>query len=134
MSRENVEIVRQAISALADSGVDALAQYWHPDINWRAIPGAPDDVGEMVGIAAARRYVEDWFDTFDDLSTTPQELIDVGDDRVIAVLDVTGRAKLSGVETQLHYAVVYTLHAGMIIRVREYADREQAVEAVGLQG
>ena len=129
MSQENVEIMRRAFQALADRGVDGLAEFLHPDINWRAMEGAPDDVGEMQGTEAARRYVEDWFATFDDFKTTPEELLDAADGRVVAVLGVTGRAKLSGITTGIRYAAVYTLRDGKIARVREYADRQEALAA-----
>lgn len=132
MSEQNVEIVRQSWEAFAEEGLDAMAEYWGADICWRAIEGAPDDVGEMRGREAARRYCQDWLDTFDDLTSVPEQLVDVGDDRVVAAAHVTGRARLSGVETELRYAVVYTLRDGKIVDVREYADREQALAAVGL--
>jgi ketosteroid isomerase-like protein len=111
-----------------------MAECWHPAINWRAIEGAPDDVGEMVGLAAAKRYVQEWVDMFEGITNVPEELIDVGDDRVVAVQLASGRAKISGVDTQLRYAVVYTVRDGKIIRIREYATREEALKAVGLEG
>jgi ketosteroid isomerase-like protein len=86
----------------------------------------------MVGAAAVLRYLQDWVDMFDDITTVPVELMDVGDDRVIAVQHLTGRAKLSGVQTEVRFAVVYTLREGKIVRAREHIDREQALEAVGL--
>ncbi len=52
-----------------------------------------------------RTYVEDWLDTFDEFRGKAIELIDVGDD-TIAVIRVTGRAKLSGVETDLTFAAI----------------------------
>jgi|SRR5271165_1282911 len=133
MSQENVEIVRDSLKAFADEGLDALAEFWDPDIKWRAIESAPDDVGEMHGTAAARRYVQDWLDTFEDLTSVAEELLAVGDDRVIAVLHMTGRARLSGIDTDLRYAVVYTLRERKIIRTREYLNRERALKAVGLE-
>jgi ketosteroid isomerase-like protein len=45
---------------------------------------------------------------------------------------VTGRARLSGIATELRYAVLYTLRDGNIVRGREYANRDEALEAVGL--
>ena len=95
MSQENVEIVRDSLEALADGGLDALAEFWNPDINWRAKEGAPDDVGEMHGRESARRYVQDWFDTFDNFTVASEELLDVGDDGVVAVQHLTGRARLA---------------------------------------
>jgi ketosteroid isomerase-like protein len=132
MAAENVEIVRAYLRALAEGGLGATAKFWDADISWRAIEGAPDDVGEMLGAAAVLRYLKDWVDMFDDITNVPVELMDVGDDRVIAVQHLTGRAKLSGVQTEVRYAVVYTLRDGKIVRGREYLDREQALDAVGL--
>jgi ketosteroid isomerase-like protein len=131
MSQENVEIVRDSFAAFAARGLDGWAKFWDADINWRAIEGAPDDVGEMQGLAAVRRYFQEWLDMFDDITNVPEELLDVGDDRVVAVQHATARAKMSGAETELRYAVVFTLRDAKIVRAREYIDREQAVEAAG---
>ena len=133
MSEENVEIVRRSWQAFADEGLDALMEFCDREIDWRAIEGAPDDVGEMQGTEAVRRYYQDWLDTFEDITTNPTELLDVGDDRVVALLHVTGRARLSGIATELRYAVVYTLRGGKILHGREYADRQEALKAVGLE-
>jgi len=103
------------------------------DIDWRAAEGALDDVGEMHGPVAVRRYIQDWIDTFDDSSVVAEELRDVGDDRVLAIQRVNGRAKLSGTETELRYAVVYTVRHGKIVRGREYLSLDQALEALGLR-
>jgi hypothetical protein len=71
-------------------------------------------------------------DTFDGFRADPLELIDAGEDQVVAVLRVMGRAKLSGVETDLIFATLYTLREGKIARGREYATRDDALEAAGL--
>jgi ketosteroid isomerase-like protein len=44
----------------------------------------------------------------------------------------SGRAKLSGVETELTFAVFYTIRDGQIARGREYWTRDEALEAAGL--
>jgi ketosteroid isomerase-like protein len=129
----NVEIVRESLSAFTDGGLDAVAEFWDADISWRAIEGAPDDVGEMHGPEAVRRYLQDWIDMFDDVTNVAEEVLDLGDNRVVAVQRATGRAKASGVQTNIRYAVVYTLRDGKIVRGREYIDRNQALEAVGLR-
>jgi ketosteroid isomerase-like protein len=132
MSQENVAVVRASFQAFEEGGLDAMAEFWAADINWRAMEGALDDVGEMQGREALRRYYEDWLDMFEDISVVPEEVRDVGDDRVVAVPHVTARAKASGVRTELRYAVVCTVRDGKIARGREYVDREHAVEAAGL--
>jgi ketosteroid isomerase-like protein len=132
MSQENVELVAEYLQR-GPRGVDAMAEFWDPDINWRAAEGAIDDAGELHGPEAVRRYAQDWFDMFDDLSVVAEELVHAGADRVVAVQLITGRAKMSGVETEIRFSVVYTLRDGKIVQGREYMDKEQALEAVGLR-
>jgi ketosteroid isomerase-like protein len=133
MSQENVEIVETALDAMAQEGLDVFSEYWADDVEWRAVEGALDDRGPLHGKEACRAYVQDWLDTFDELTVEPQELIDAGADQVVGVLRLTGRAKLSGIETQLTYAVVYGVRDGKIARGREYATRGDALEAAGLR-
>jgi ketosteroid isomerase-like protein len=133
MSQENVEVVRRALTAFEDRGVDGVAEYWDPDIDWRAIEGAPDDIGVFSGRDAMRRYYEQWYEMFDDLRGHAEELIDAGDDRVVGVTHVTARMKGSDAEVDMRLAIVYTVQNGVIVRGREYATREQALEAAGLR-
>jgi ketosteroid isomerase-like protein len=67
MSQENVEVVRRQFQACRDGALDEAARYWHPDIEWRAIEGAADDVGIIRGEGGLRRYYQDWIDTMDAL-------------------------------------------------------------------
>ena len=132
MSQENVEIVRDAAAAFNRGDLDAWLEYWTDDIDYRAIEGALDDRGLMHGKDAVRAHYQDWLDTFDDLKAEPLELIDAADEQVVTVLRFGGRAKLSGVESDLTFAVVYTLRDGKIARGREYWTRDEALEAAGL--
>jgi ketosteroid isomerase-like protein len=131
MSRENVEIVRRSWAAYAEGGLDAQIDFFDENISWRAIEGALDDVGEMHGREAIRRYVGDWLETFENVTAVPTELLDLHDEQVLAVVRIKGRARLSGVETELSYAIVYTLREGRIVRGREYADRATALQVLG---
>jgi ketosteroid isomerase-like protein len=130
MAQENVEVVRSLFAAFG-RGLDAAADYWDPEIDWRAIEGAPDDVGVMHGRAALRRYYEQWYETFDDLRAEPDELTDAGD-HVVAAVHVTGRMKESDAEIDMQLWIVYSLRDGKVIRGREYATRQEALEAAGL--
>jgi len=106
---------------------------WADDIDYRAVEGALDDHGPIHGKVEMRAYMQDWIDTFDQFKVEPLEVIDTGQDQVIAVLRNSGRAKLSGVETDLTFAVVNTIRDGKIVRGREYWTKEQALEAAGLR-
>jgi ketosteroid isomerase-like protein len=132
VSQENETTVRDAVAAFNRGDLDAWLEYFTDDIDYRAVEGAPDDHGPIEGKDALRAYVEDWRETFDDFRTEPTELIDAGEDRAIAVMRISGRARLSGVEVDLTFAVVYTLRDGKVARGREYWTRDQALEAAGL--
>jgi ketosteroid isomerase-like protein len=134
MPEDSVRIVRDCLQAYADGGLDAMAEYWDEEVSWRAIEGAPDDVGEMRGPERLRRYFQEWVDMFEGITNVPEELIDIGDDRVLAVQRAAGRAKLSGAETEIRFAVVYTVHDGKIVRGREYLDRGEALKALSAEG
>ncbi len=132
MSQENVQIVLDMAEAFNRGDVDAWSKYWTEDLDHRAAEGAPDDHGPIHGKDALRAYAEDWLDTFEDFRVEPVEVIDGGDDTVVAVLKASGRAKLSGAETEVTYATVYTIRNGKVARGREYMDKADALEAAGL--
>jgi ketosteroid isomerase-like protein len=132
MSQENVEIVRDAVVAYNRGDLDTLLAYCADDIDYRAVEGALDDRGPMHGKDAVRAYFQDWLDTFDDLKAEPLELIEAPDEQVVTVLRFGGRAKLSGVEADLTFAVVYMLRDGKVARGREYWTKDEALEAAGL--
>ena len=132
MSQENVETVRDAAEAFNRGDLDTWAGYFMDDIDYRAVEGAPDDHGPIHGKEAMRAFIQDWFDTFDDFRAEPVEVIEAGEDKVIAVVRISGRAKLSGVETDLTYAELWTLRDGKVAWGRQYWTRDEALEAAGV--
>jgi ketosteroid isomerase-like protein len=117
--------------ATADEPLEVwYEQIWAPDIDHRAIEGAPDDVGPIVGRDAMRAYLADWYEMFPDLTVVADEIKDAGDGRVIVIWHVAGTAQASGVPTELRLAVVYTIRGGRIVRGREYMTKDEALAAV----
>jgi ketosteroid isomerase-like protein len=133
MSHQSIAAVEDAYRAFASGGIDRFLEHWTDDLDHRSIEGAPDDRGPIHGKDAMRTYVQDWIDTFDEFSIEPVELIDADGDVVVAVLRYGGRAKLSGIETDEMFGVVFTISDHRIARGREYRTRAQALEAAGLR-
>src|SRR5258708_12818016 len=98
---------------------------WSPDIDHRAMEGAPDDVGPINGRDAMRAYVADWYEMFPDLEIVPEEIVDAGPERVLVVWHIGGTAKASGVPTELRYAAAYTIPAPKLARRREHITTHQ---------
>jgi ketosteroid isomerase-like protein len=114
--------------AAADDPLDFWYEHmWAPDIDHRAIEGAPDDVGPIIGRDAVRAYLADWYEMFPDLAAVPEEIVDAGPERVVVVWHVSGTAKASGVPTELRSAIVYTIRGGKIVRGREYMTKDEAL-------
>jgi len=130
MSAENVEVVRRALAAM-DRSLDRVVEFWAPDIDWRAIEGAPDDIGVFKGHEAMRRYYGQWYETFENIDSQTEELIDDGE-HVVAILRVVGQMKGSDAKIDMRLGIVYSVKDGLIVRGREYASREEALAAAGL--
>ena len=72
MSQENVELVRRMFESFGHPTTENLQafldEFIDPDVDWRAVEGAVDDVGGMRGTEAVRLYMANWLETFDDLT------------------------------------------------------------------
>jgi ketosteroid isomerase-like protein len=134
MPGESVEVVRRQFEALARGGADAASAFWHPDVDWRAVEGAADDIGVMRGADALRRYYQDWFETFEDLRASVGEVLYEEGGRVAVSVHNTGRGRASGVVTRGRYFVACVVREGRIVRGREYESGEQAAEAARSPG
>ena len=131
MTAGNAELISEYVAAYDSGGLDAWAEYWHPEITWRAAEGALDDVGLMEGPTALRRYYEDWEETFDAVRVEVEEVIDAGD-QVVAVVRGIGRMKGSESEIDLRYATLLRIRDRKIVSGREYFTKEEALQAAGL--
>ena len=132
MPQENVKTVRDAFVAFNRGDLDAFLDGATDDINFRAAEGALDDNGPIQGKDALRAFMQDWLEMFNDFRAEPVELIEAGEDKVIAVVRISGRAKLSGVETDLTYAELWKLRDGKVAWGRQYWTRDEALEAARL--
>jgi ketosteroid isomerase-like protein len=132
MGDAEVRLFESWVAQLAATDDPLVVWYehiWAADIDHRAIEGAPDDVGPIIGRDAMRAYLTDWYEMFPDLEVVPDEIFDAGPERVIVVWHVTGTAKASGVPTELRLAIIYTIRAGRIVRGREYMTKDEALAA-----
>ena len=126
----NENVVRRQWEALERGGTDAAAEYWHPEISWRAAQGEVDDVGEIRGREAMCRYYDDWIDMIVDLRGGIDEVVYDSGEYLIAGIQTTGHGRGSKVPMRGRYHVLYTIRDGLIVRGREYGSRAQALAAL----
>jgi ketosteroid isomerase-like protein len=130
MSASSSDVVRRYFLTFESGGVDAAAEFWDPEIEWRAMEGAADDVGLIRGHEALRRYYQDWVDTLADLRAEIEEVLFESGERVAVSVRNSGRGRASGAAAQGRYYVACVVRGGRIVAGREYATREQALEGV----
>jgi ketosteroid isomerase-like protein len=100
-----------------------------PDVDYRAMEGAPDDVGPILGRDAMLAYLGDWYEMFEGFAAAAQEILDPAPGRVVAVWRISGTARASGVLIDMTFAVDYTIAGGKLVRGREYATKQEALAA-----
>ena len=131
MSAENVEVVRRAYEAFAETG-DVSEDAVGPGFVWdMSTFGNWPERQTYEGIEGARQFLADWTDAWEDWSLEVKDLVDAGD-QVVAILHQSGRSKATGLEVDMDFAQVWTVEAGKETYMRMYADPEEALKAVGL--
>ena len=115
-----MEIVRRFLCA----GVDEALTYADSDIVWNPIEELPTQGHDEVRASLAR-----WKAEWDDYKVMPEEFQDMGD-RVVVTVRLRGRGRGSGVEIDALFYDLYTLRDGKIVRMDQFTERSQALEAV----
>jgi uncharacterized protein len=132
MSQENVEIMRRAHEAFNRGDVDGVVADFAPDFEYVASGVIPGVGGVYQGPDGYRRFMEGFWDEFDDACLEAHEFIEAGD-QVLVSLTVRGRGKRSGAETSWTFWHLWALRDGTIVRGQGFFNREEALEAAGLR-
>jgi ketosteroid isomerase-like protein len=120
MSQEGVEIVRRFLRADVDEAL-TLAD---PCIVWNPI----EELATQ-GHDAVRASLVRWKAEWDDYRVIPEEFVDRGD-RVVVTVRLQGRGRGSGVDIDARFYDVYTLRDLKIVRMDQFRERSEALEAV----
>jgi ketosteroid isomerase-like protein len=133
MPQENVEVIRAATNAWNRGDRATLARLLHPDVEWQTILGPLVGVATVRGRDAVLKFLfEDIPDAIDRPSAVAEELTDLGNGRVLVVATYRGRGRRGGVDVEVRISSVHRISGGVILSVRDYANRREALEAVGL--
>jgi uncharacterized protein len=131
MSQENVEVVRNAFEAFDRDDWDALLGYLGSEIEWVT-------TGQFVGgqlyrgHAGVRQFLDTLGREFDEFHAQPENFAEAGD-IVVADAHVAGIGKQSGASVELRFTVVASVRDGKIVHVRNFLEREEALQAADLR-
>jgi ketosteroid isomerase-like protein len=123
MSQENVEIVRRFLVAEFDEALMCV----DPDIVWN-----PVEESSAQGHDAVRASTARWKSEWDDYELIPEEFVDAGD-QVVVTVRFRARGRGSGIEIDGRLYDVFTLRDNKIVRMDQFIEQSEALEAVGLR-
>jgi len=103
---------------------DAILLGYAPDAVWDMNPLG--GLGTFEGHLAIRGFWEDWFASYEDLEVEPIEMLDLGSGVGFTVVVQKGRPVGSGGEVRLRYALVSVWVEGLVVRLTNYADIDEA--------
>jgi ketosteroid isomerase-like protein len=128
MSQENVEMIRAAyetFNVTKQFDLELLTpdvEFVQPEADGEVTYHGRDGVARGVGVLT---------DVFDEVRAEPERFF-VRGPYVVAFVRLSGRAKSSGVPVDDPFAHVFRFRGRQVDRWQTYADREQALKAVGL--
>jgi ketosteroid isomerase-like protein len=128
----NLDLVRSIYAARA-RGDYSSAEWAHPDIEYVVVDGpAP---GTWSGRAALADVMRDYMSAWQGFRGEAAEYRELDDNRVLVLVQMSGRGKTSGVDLEqlgAKVAVLYNIRDGKVTRVVHYWDHERALADLGL--
>jgi ketosteroid isomerase-like protein len=128
----DVEVVLDQFAATNERDFERAMGHYAEDVVLVVHPEASLQRGTFEGREAVGRWFGDWFRTFE-----PGYHFDIEDARevgetVFLFASHRGRGRASGVAVESSMAYLYTVRDGFVARVELFAERAEALAAVGV--
>jgi ketosteroid isomerase-like protein len=132
MPTRNVEIVRAGFDAFSRGDLAGMLETIDPAIEWTVREDLPD-AGTYRGHEELITLLGHFEEVLDDQWFEPEDFIEGPGETVVVPLRWGGRGKSSGMDVASRQeAWVFTIGNGKVIRVTEYGQKQEALEALGL--
>ena len=133
MSQENVGIVKRGFTAITRLDAEAMLEFMDPEIEFRPrfqlLLGGEE--ATFWGYGGVREAFRDVYAALDWIRPEVREIRDLGD-RVVALGELSIRGKKSGIEAHSAAGWVVDMKDAKAVRITEYLDPADALEAAGL--
>jgi ketosteroid isomerase-like protein len=131
-----VEVIRGMYAAWLAQDIRAVYETFDEDIELNPDPEASwVGIGQTYrGLAGVKSYMAAVYDAFENYRPEVENLLDLGEDKVLTLAIEHGTGRGSGAEVQAsRTAHVWTLRDGKAVRLDLYLERGEAFKAVGLE-
>ena len=131
MSQENVEIVRAVYDEWGRGNFRAGLDLYDSLVLYIPLPEFPH-AGRYLGTNSVREFMLAWMEAWNDLTMAAEDLIEA-ENSVVAAVRQRGAGRESGTPIDLRYFAVWTFRGRAVIRLEDFRERQEALEAVGLR-
>jgi ketosteroid isomerase-like protein len=130
VSQGNVERVEEVYAHWAQGDFRSAAELFDEHVLFLQ-HGIPDP-GPYHGVRALADFTRDFLETWSRVTIEAEELIEAGDTVVASVLQrAVGEG--SGASTELRYFAVWSFRGNRVIRLENFRERDEALDAAGLR-
>jgi ketosteroid isomerase-like protein len=119
---ELLELVRRSTEAVNCRDLDQFLCSFGCDSVWDL---SPMGLGTYRGVSAVRGFMEDWTGSYELFELALEEVLDLGNDVVFAVVVQRARLSNSTAELQMRYASVNSRAGAVFERITNYADIDE---------
>jgi len=131
MSQENVEVVRDVYERWSQGDFRTSVDVFDPLVLLVLRPDFPD-AGTYLGPERVAEYTRGFLEPWTRLTIEAEDIIDAGDSVVVAVRQ-HGVGGGSGAATEFRYFHLWSFRGPKVIRLENFRDRAEALEAAGLR-
>ncbi len=131
MSQENVELAKKLLDVYNERSFVENVDLIDPDIVWDMSRVDLPDAVSPSGPSEFLSFMESWEEGFAAEQMVAEEIIDAGD-RVVVVIQHHARGRITHIEFDQNFAMIWTFRDGRAVRMELYPTRAEALEAVGL--
>jgi ketosteroid isomerase-like protein len=140
MSSENVELVKQILPPEIDfvalvregdvAAVPIDLSRFAEDLEVSFTPGVDSPETTYRGIEGLLEGWEEWLTPWESYDLTTEDYVDAGE-HVVVLARIRGRTSRDHVVVEHSPAATMTISDGLVVRMRFYLDRAEALEAAG---
>jgi ketosteroid isomerase-like protein len=133
MSQENVEAFRRAIDAYNRRDIEAFLEVFDPMVETHPLTLAMfgQEATMYRGHEGIRQFIQDVDEALPQMQVEQLEIRDLGE-RIVASGRLHARGRTSGAEIESPVGWLVDFKDGRVIRMRDYLNFTEALEAAGL--
>jgi ketosteroid isomerase-like protein len=133
VSQENVDVVRRAFQARTAGDAEAAYAMLAPDVVFDTSRSEFPDAGVYRGPEGVRNWFDGLADAFGEGARFDVEEIEDFGDRVLVEIRARGHGLSSGIAVDWRFVSVFTFRDGKVVRIDRFANRAEALRALGMQ-